>query len=499
MASLKVKDIEIIYDDEKNINDIKNVITNNYQLFQMILGSKKKISLVEDSDEDTLYICNFDDFFSEAINQIFNPTAFGNPKDHKDLLIQFYLEYLIRNNSNFKKGLFEPNNGLSDELLIDFLAYFYYTKTSNFNDFVDYLKNRQDFVKIIEWTKKEIRFELYNYILKCTGENLKKYYFDMLDSVSDIVGFSLNKMLDSRMQREAENNVELPKITMHELDSLFIEFLNYINAPEDWHKIYNNLKINNQIVFKKDTNNCSKSKCYKNENGVWNIYIDGNETIETFCAFVHEFMHYISIHKLSKTSNFSLEEFPSIFFENIAKQFLKDKGYQQSIIDKILEFRNKDNEEIFASLFSLFMDLKTSINGFSISREQRISCWRNYFNQVEENKKELIKFIRNMGEEIEDDYFGHIDIDIESAVDNDCDTYTNAFIEEGVYIIDGYQYLFDTYLAEELLNQVNKDGSVIAKMINITEDLENVSLKDVIHEFSIKGLTDSQIGEKTMN
>lgn len=171
MASLKVKDIEIIYDDEKNINDIKNVITNNYQLFQMILGSKKKISLVEDSDEDTLYICNFDDFFSEAINQIFNPTAFGNPKDHKDLLIQFYLEYLIRNNSNFKKGLFEPNNGLSDELLIDFLAYFYYTKASNFNDFVDYLKNRQDFVKIIEWTKKEIRFELYNYILKCTGEN----------------------------------------------------------------------------------------------------------------------------------------------------------------------------------------------------------------------------------------------------------------------------------------------------------------------------------------
>lgn len=499
MASIKVKDIEIIYDDEKNINDIKNVITNNYQLFQTTLGSKKKISLVDESDEDALYICNFDDFFPEAINQIFNPTAFGNPKDHKDLLIQFYLEYLIRNNSNFKKGLFEPNSSLSDELLNDFLAYFYYTKTSNFNDFVDYLKNRQDFAKIIEWTKKEVRFDLYNYLLKCIGEYLKKYYFDMLDNVSDVVGFSLNKMLDSRMQREAENNVELPKITMHELDSLFIEFLNYINAPEDWHKIYNDLKINNQIVFKKDTNSYSESKCYKNENGVWNISIDDKETIETFCLLVHEFMHYIHIHKLSKTSNFSLEEFPSIFFENIAKQFLKDKGYQQSIIDKIMEFRNKDNEEIFVSLFSLFVDLKASINGFSVSREQKISFLKNYVNQLKENRKELIKIIRNAGEEIEDDYFGHIDIDIESAVDSDCDTQTNAVIEEGVYIIDGYQYLLDTYLAEELLNQVNKDGSVIAKMINITEDLENVSLKDVIHEFNIKGLTKSQAEEKTIS
>lgn len=81
-------------------------------------------------------------------------------------------------------------------------------------------------------------------------------------------------------------------------------------------------------------------------------------------------------------------------------------------------------------------------------------------------------------------------IDIPKDVDEECDSLTDCFIQNGLLVIDGYQYLLDSYLAEEVLKKAADDTSVIPKMINVTDNLGTMNLKDILTEFSIQGMTD---------
>lgn len=48
-------------------------------------------------------------------------------------------------------------------------------------------------------------------------------------------------------------------------------------------------------------------------------------------------------------------------------------------------------------------------------------------------------------------------IDIGKEVDNECDKLIHQFLQDGLLIINGYQYLLDTYLSEKIIE--NKKGN----------------------------------------
>lgn len=488
MNKIRIKNIEIYYDDTQNfkIDYIKNVINNNYDLFLSMLGESKKLSLTPTTEDGVVYISDFDDAFYKAVNKIFNNENNKKLLDTPDLLPAFYIEYLVRKTPSNQTSLVQPNFNIKDEMFYSLIAYIYFEKTGSFDDFVNYLKNKQDMNKILEWLQKETRFDAYNYLLEITINYLKQNDFEFLDNISDITSMILMKSINNIPTQENEKQIELPTITIQEFDNLFYEFLKSINAPKSWEQMYDDLKTNNRISFEKQVDNPDHSKCYRDDNNILRILISTDGTIKSFCSFVHEFTHYVTMQDAVTFSQFSIEEFPSIFFERISAEFLKNKGYQIKIMDKVIKDRYQNNFDIYINLLPIFQDIQSFIKKGPILRTDKIEFLKNQFRIVQETKEKLIKIWKQNGKSISDlSFLEQPKIDIPSAVDKECDSLIDRFIQDGLLVMNGYQYLLDTFLAENVLKKLKNDPTIISRMINITNNLRSINLQDILIEFDM--------------
>ena len=488
MNSIKIKGIEIRYDDNQEINYIKNVIENNYNLFLSLLGESKVISLIPTNNDEAIYISDFNETFYEVVNQTFNNEGNQTLLENPDLLPAFYIETLIRKNANNPISLVQPNPNVSDEMLYSLIAYVYFTKKGTFDDFVNYLKEKKETYKIINWLQTETRFDAYNYLLKTTTDYLIQNDFDFLQNISGITNMMLNQSLNNVLAQQPETEIELPTITIQEFDNLFNEFLVYINAPKSWKQTYDELKSSGRISFEKQVEDLDTSMCYRDDNDVLRILVSTDGTIKCFCSFVHEFMHYIPMQDSMTLTQFSISEFPSIFFEKISAQFLRDKGFKQDVVDRVVRDRNKNNTEIYTGISSLFNDISAYINGGPISRDKKILFWENNFRAIQETREKLAKLMEENGEQVDISFLEAFKIDIPKEIDKECDSLIDSFIQNGLLVINGYQYLLDTYLAEEVLKKSSDDTSIITRMINVTDNLGNMNLKDVLTEFDIQDI-----------
>lgn len=491
MNIVKINDIEIRYDNNQEINYIKNVIDKNYNLFLSLLGESKVISLIPTNDDEVVYISDFDETFYEVVNQTFNNDGSKALLENPDLLPRFYIETLIRKNVNKSMSLVQPNLNLSDEMLYSFIAYIYFTKTGTFEDFVNYLKNKKETDKILNWLQTETRFDAYNYLLKTTTDYLTKNDFDFLENISGITNMMLTQSLNNVLAQQPDTEIELPIITIQEFDNLFNEFLVYINAPKSWKQAYDELKSRGRISFEKQFDDLDTSMCYRDDNDILKILVSTDGTIKYFCSFVHEFIHYIPMQDSMTLTQFSISEFPSIFFEKISAQFLRDKGYKQDVVDKVVRDRNKNNTEIYIGISSLFYDISAYINAGPISRDKKILFWENNFRAIQETREKLAKLMEKNGEQVDISFLEPSKIDVPKEIDKECDSLIDSFIQNGLLVINGYQYLLGTYLAEEVLKKLSDDTSIIPRMINVTNSLVSMSLKDILIEFNIQEIMDN--------
>lgn len=492
MNKIKINDIEIRYNSHQNIEYIKNVIKNNYYLFSSLLGKSKIISLVPTDDVNVRYISDFDNLFYEMANIAYNNEDNKKLITNYNLLSMLYLEILFRRNSNNDMALVKTISQISDESLYSTIAYVYYMKEEKFDDFVDYLKNRKDFNKIFGWLKNETRFDAYNYLLDTTINYFKQSDPYFLDNINDITDMMLDQLINNVNTRVKEKK-ELSPLTIKEFDNLFYEFLNTINAPDNWKKIYDELKANNKISFIEQLDDIDESACYTDENGDLRIKVSSDGTVKYFYSFVHEFIHYITIHESMAISQFSISEFPSIFFEKVAIYFLKNKGYID-FADILIEDRKKNNIDIFISISTLFNDICTYFNSGPLLKTKKLKIMEKNFKMFQETRGNIIKLVGERSEQIENIFQK---FDISEKIDENCDYLTNEFIENGLLIINGYQYLLGTFLAEEALKQMNVDDSVIPQMIDITDNLNSLNLKDILTKFNIENITvDTEKKEK---
>lgn len=491
MNIVKINDIEIRYDNNQEINYIKNVIDKNYNLFLSLLGESKVISLIPTNDDEVVYISDFDETFYEVVNQTFNNDGNKALLESPDLLPTFYIETLIRKNVNNPMSLVQPNLNVSDEMLYSFIAYIYFTKIGTFDDFVNYLKNKKETDKILNWLQTETRFDAYNYLLKTTTDYLTQNDFDFLENISGITNMMLTQSLNNVLAQQPDTEIELPIITIQEFDNLFNEFLVYINAPKSWKQAYDELKSRGRISFEKQFDDLDTSMCYRDDNDILKILVSTDGTIKYFCSFVHEFIHYISMQDSMTLTQFSISEFPSIFFEKISAQFLRDKGYKQDVVDKVVRDRNKNNTEIYIGISSLFYDISAYINDGPISRDKKILFWENNFRAIQETREKLAKLMEKNGEQVDISFLEPSKIDVTKEIDKECDSLIDSFIQNGLLVINGYQYLLGTYLAEEVLKKLSDDTSIIPRMINVTNSLVNMSLKDILIEFNIQEIMDN--------
>jgi len=473
MKSIKINDIEVLYDDleEQQINYIKDIINHNYSLFVMVLESTKIISLSKADREDAIHVTNFDNFFKQIVNEVYQNEYIKQQFENEDVLPGLYIEYLMRKLSKEEKTLVESKFNIDDSMLYSFIAYKYYEVNGTFDKFVEYLKDRKDTDKILSWLETNRCFDAYNYLLKITTNFLTSNDFYFLQNISQIVYKMLWEAFHDAINQKDEEKVELSKISPEVLDNLFSEFLHYINAPEAWFEVYQKLKDNNLITFIKSDNETDDSVCYKDTSDILRITITTDGTIRSFWSLVHEFCHYIAMQNDINTEPFSITEFPSIFFEKLAGIFLTNKGYQTEVTNAVTKSRKENNIEIYLGLLPLFIDIvKYSKEGY-VGREEKIKFQREQIRILRETRKKLMEIEINAGLNPNPEDYKTPNYDVEKLVDTDCQMLVNCFVENGLLVLNGYQYLFSTFLAEKILKMSEEDDTVISKMIMITDNV----------------------------
>ena len=306
----------------------------------------------------------------------------------------------------------------------------------------------------------------------------------------------LNQALQNILSISLDEKLDVPTINLEKLDILFREFLTYINAPESWHRIYDNIKASGNITFKTQENETESSMCYRDENNVLKILIINDNTIKTLCTLVHEFMHYITMLDDKNIVSFSLAEFPSIFFEKIVSNFLKEKGYEKELVDKMEEFRNLNNIAIYIAISGLFKDISKFIKTGPILRDDKISFYENNLKAIQQAKENIVNIIKEDNKEVDLSFLEMPQIDIGKEVDNECDKLIHQFLQDGLLIINGYQYLLDTYLAEKIMEKAVEDATIVTKMVEITDNLNKINLKDIMEQFDIENITENKKGNK---
>jgi len=79
--------------------------------------------------------------------------------------------------------------------------------------------------------------------------------------------------------------------------------------------------------------------------------------------------------------------------------------------------------------------------------------WENNFRAIQETREKLAKLMEENGEQVDISFLEAFKIDIPKEIDKECDSLIDSFIQNGLLVINGYQYLLDTYLAEEVLKK----------------------------------------------
>ena len=450
---LMVRNIEIIYskNQEQYVDSIKGTIEDNYELIFGFLGKNKVVD-----------ISNGIDVFYDIIKEICNSDEMKNLFSNVDLLPTLYLETLIRREKKLGTTIVELYSNVSDELLSSMIAYKYFEVNGTFDDFVEYLKLKDRKDEISKWLQNVSRWDTYNYLLKLLSNILRQIDDNTLKQLNYLINNWVDDVAIRAMEyvTNNEDKQEYQKISMEEFDKLI-------------------------LVDEKS----ESSMCYQDDDGVFKILLENCDDLRGFCHFVHEFIHYVSRQNGLLVSNMSITEFPSIFFETLCAEFLEEKGYSSEIVDQILNSRGYNNFMIYISMRTLFADLMRYLNCGVVSRDDKIALYQKYINSLNEVKKNFLEKLIDSGEKVEDlDFLGEVKRDIETMVDEDCDSMTVAFVKDGLLVINGYQYLIATYLANNVLEKLNNDDTIISKMVDVTNNLGNVSIKNIIELFNIENI-----------
>ena len=478
MNCIKIGDIKLQYDESiTDIKRIKKIIKLNEFLFSNY--KDKTITFVKqnDSDDNVVYMNNFDDFFDNVLKSLLNDTKFIFSLNQPELLPALYIQLLVKKESINGETLIQLNDNITDDRLWFMVACKFFDCKTQFDELSNFLKYRNDKELIFEWLKQTQRFNTYNYLLEIASNYLKKYDFYFFDNIDEIFSKMNEKNFDYVISSK-NSNYKLQKLSLEDLENIFFGFLDKIKAPKEWKEIYIDLKNNNRIIFEESKDGKDNSKCFIDDDGIRKIKVTTNGTVNDFISFVHEFIHYVSLQK--DMPPFSLLEFKSIYYERVATIHLINIGFDENIIKSVIENRNKNNFGKYYDLFGILLDMCRYNKKGNIIREDKVELLKKATEATNECVENLINIFLEAGKPIDELQSLIIkDYDFGKEVDNECDYYTKEFIKNGLLVLDGYQYLTDSYLADSVLEKEEDDDTIFDKMVFITDNLSDFNIETI--------------------
>ena len=478
---MQVGDIKLQYDETENdITRIVKIIKLNQYLFADYKG--KIISLnnsISSENHSIVSISDFDKFFDDILKMLLEDNKVISSLDQPDLLPALYTQLLVKKAIQNGDTVVMLDNNISDDMLWFMIACKFFDYKTQFSELSDFLKYRNDSERIFNWLKETQRFKAYNYLLEIISKYLKEYDLSFFNNMDEIVSKMSEESIALALSLPKESDYDLPKVSLENFEIIFFDFLDSIRAPEQWKNLYIKLINENRILFEESIDGLEHSEVFEDFDGIRKIRVTTDGTIKYFVSFVHEFMHYVSLQ--GDMPLFSLREFPSIYYEKIAANYLISVGYDENIIKQVIRDRNQNNYKIYWSIRSLLIDLCSYNKREPITRENKIETFKKSIEIIFEVKKNLAKICEEAGESVDD-----LDIpnyNYGELIDKKCDENISSFINSGPLILNGYQYLIDSYLADSVLEKY--DNNTLDKMIFITEHLAEFNIEKIINYFEI--------------
>lgn len=477
MNCIKMGYINLQYDESiTDIERIKKIIKLNEFLFSDY--KDKTISFVEQntSDDNVVYVNNFDEFFDNLLKQLLNDTKFIF-LNQPELLPALYIQLLVEEETKNGETFIQLNDNITDDMLWFVLACKFFDCKTQFDELSNFLKYRNDKELIFEWLKQTQRFNTYNYLLEIASNYLKEYDFYFFDNLDEIFSKMNEKNFDYVISSK-NSNYKLQKLSLEDFENIFFGFLDKIKSPKEWKEIYIDLKNNNRIIFEESKDGKDNSKCFIDNDGIRKIKVTTDGTVNDFISFVHEFIHYISLQK--DMPPFSLLEFSSIYYERVAAIHLINIGFDENIIKSVIENRNKNNFGKYYDLFGILLDMCRYNKKGNIIREDKIELLKKATEATNECVENLINIFLEAGNPTDELQSLIIkDCDFGKKVDDECDYYIMEFIKNGLLVLDGYQYLTDSYLEDSVLEKEDDDDTIFDKMVFITENLSDFNIETI--------------------
>ncbi len=479
MACLKIGDINIQYDAAiTDIDRIAKIIQLNQYLFTNYKGKTLCIGVPVLSNKDAIYIANFDKFFEDSLKKVLQYKDIIRILDDTELLPALYTHLLVEINQNKEANvMFEQH--ISNDIFWLALACKFFDYKTNFNELANFLKYHKEEKLILNWLKETQRFNTYNYLLKTATNYLQENDFSFFENLNEIISKMNEENINFALSLSNEANTDFPKMSLNELEKLFYGFLNDIKAPKSWKNLYNKLKRKKKILIEKDKNGVDQSQVFIDSDGIRKIKITYDGTIKSFISLVHEFAHFISL--LGDEPPFSLLEFNSIYFERVAAQYLINIGYDENIVKQVIRNRKQNNFEIYSSISGILLDISRYNKNGPITREDKIKPLEETMQAIYEIRKQIAEITK---ESIKDEEFLIMpNCNWQEMVDQECDRCILNFTKNGMLVLNGYQYLIDSYLVDELFEK--QDEYTLEKMIFVTENLAKFNIDKIIKMFDI--------------
>ena len=489
MLKERIKDIEIWYDKEHilEFNHARKIIENNYEMFnKYFLPENKIISLIETGK--TGIVCvpkDFDNYFSNLVKELYN--HIGQYREIKDerFFQLFYLEYLNRINPVDDDRVIIPRLDMySNEDFEETLAYNYYLKKGTMDDFIEYLKNKDNNKEIFEWLRDNYRYDAYNYLLKNFIECQDIIGSKFREQASKTVFLLANDSYENIMKKARGINVfdtnKLPDLSKEELDKMFTDFLNKIGAPKSWKEKYEEVKKNNLIFIPRGDFN--SSYCTITKDNEIAIVLSDIGKLDTFITLAHEFAHYISLSNMKDGKNYALNEFPSIFFEKIAIDYLSSLGYSNEVIETVINFRIDTNQIQLINYITIFRDLDIYTEKGSITEEDIIVFKKNSYEIMKMVEEEIRTKGEYQGVKLTEEEMKEVfkkNYTLEELAHLDTDDNTLNLLLNGKYIFIAYKYFLGTVFADETRYKMMNDKTILNKMFDITDNLHSLSTDEV--------------------
>lgn len=417
-----------------------------------------------------------------------------NPEVQKTLempktLPSIYSQFLIKELQNRNETNIQLNTNIPENMLWFLLACKYYNSETQFTDFTnlialtEFMKYRANKEELLGWLKETQRFETYNYLLQVASDWLNEYDLSFYNHISDVTLTSTSKVLNNAISEEKLHKLE--SMSPNEAEATLLNFLDKIHAPKEWKKTYYDLKSKNDIIYEEQIDDIDNSVSFLDEaDGRRKIRVTNNNTVETFIRLVHEFMHHISKTSTDNEIPFSLREFPSLYYERVAAIYLISIGYDENIIKAVIEDRNQKNVKLYKSLIGIMVDIIRYNNKGPITIEEKTEFIKKLDEEVKKETRTLIGDFKEAGiDTTELEYLVAQQINYEEEVKNDCDARILEFTRDGLLILNGYQYLTDSCLAEKLIEK--SDSETPEKMIYVTEHLADFTIDTVTQYLDI--------------